>query len=102
MADRCPTCNQVKRRSLPQNARLHKLFTELSANVKAKDGLYHPAIWWKVMAKSQWLGFDEYQKPDGETVYVLRSTANLSVEELNEFMAQVEKYAAEKGVWLEE
>lgn len=102
MAERCPHCNQVKRRTLPQNKRLHALFTEIAAHVKAKDGLYHPAMWWKVMTKAEWLGFDEYQRPDGETVYVLKSTANLDVEELTEFMNQVEKFAAEKGVWLEE
>lgn len=100
MAERCQCCGQVKRRTLPQNARLHKLFTEIAANVKAKDGLYHPAMWWKTMCKAEWLGFDEFQRPDGETIYVLKSTANLDVEELNEFMNQVEKYAAERGVWL--
>ena len=102
MADRCPACNQIKRRSLPQNARLHKLFTELAANVKAKDGLYHPALWWKVMSKDRWLGYDEFQKPNGETIYALKSTANLDVEELNTFMAEVERYAAERGVWLDD
>ena len=102
MSDRCPTCGQVKRRTLPQNARLHKLFTELAANVKGKDGLYHPHQWWKACAKDRWLGYDEYQGADGRTIYALRSTANLSVEELNEFMAQVEKYAAERGVYLDE
>ena len=99
---RCPKCGQKKRRSIPQNARLHKLFTELAANVKAKDGLYHPHQWWKAVCKDRWLGYDEFVKPDGETVYALRSTANCTVDELNIFMAEVEKYASERGVWLQD
>ena len=99
---RCPTCGQVPRRTLPQNARLHKLFTELAANVKAKDGLYHPHQWWKVMCKDRWLGYDEFVRPDGSTITVMKSTANCTVEELTEFMNEVEKYAAERGVWLQD
>jgi len=98
---KCPVCGRDKKRSLPQNARLHALFTEIAANVKAKDGLYHPAMWWKVCMKDRWLGYDEYQGADGKTVYVLKSTANLTVDELNEFMTKVEVFAAEKGVWVE-
>lgn len=102
MTERCKCCGQIPRRTLPQNARLHKLFTELAANVTGKDGLYHPAQWWKVMSKDRWLGYDEYQGADGKTVYALKSTANCSVEELTEFMNEVERYAATRGVWLQE
>lgn len=99
---RCPNCGQIKRRSSAQNARLHKLFTELAANVKAKDGLYHPAMWWKVVCKDRWLGYDEFHKPDGSTVYVMKSTSDLDVEELNKFMAEVELFANQRGVYLDD
>jgi hypothetical protein len=102
MATKCPTCGRLPTRSLPQNARLHKLFTEIAANVKAKDGLMHEPMWWKVMSKHQWLGYDEYLMPDGKTIYQLKSTASLDVEALTEFMNEVERYAASKGVWLQE
>ena len=98
----CPTCGQKKKRSLPQNARLHKLFTEMAANLKAADGLYHPAAWWKVMAKDRWLGYLEFRKSDGSLVTVLRSTADCDVDELNEFMAHVERYANERGIYLQD
>ena len=71
MTDKCPTCGARKKRTLPQNARLHALFTELAANVTAADNLYHPALWWKTMCKAQWLGFDEFRKPDGSVIQVL-------------------------------
>lgn len=99
---KCKCCGQEPRRSLPQNNRLHLLFTEIAANVMAKDGLYHPALWWKVMCKHQWLGYDEFKLPNGETVYSMRSTADLHVDELNKFMERVERFAAEKNVWLQD
>ena len=96
----CPTCKQRQRRTLPQNKRLHALFTELAANVTGADGLYHPAAWWKVLSKDRWLGYDEYRKPDGTLITVLRSTADLEVAELTAFMDEVERYAARRGVYL--
>jgi hypothetical protein len=97
----CPTCGRKRARTSQQSRRLHKLFTELAANVKAKDGLYHPMPWWKVMLKDRYLGYDEYTRPDGKTVYSLRSEADLEVDEENEFMMQVEQFAAERGVYLD-
>jgi hypothetical protein len=102
MTDRCPTCGQAKKRTLPQNARLHALFTQLAANVTAKDGLYHPAQWWKVMSKDRWLGYDEFRRPDGTVITVMRSTADCDVEELTNFMNEVERYAASRGVYLDD
>ena len=102
MADKCPTCGQIKRRSSEQNRRLHKLFNLMSEELKGKDGLYHPAAWWKVMSKDKWLGYDEYNKPDGSIIYVLKATSELDVEALTEFMNEVERYCALRGVYLQE
>ena len=98
----CPTCGKLPKRSLPQNNRLHSLFTELAANVTAKDGLMHDHHWWKVMCKHQWLGYLEFRIPDGNVIQVMKSTSDCDVEELTKFMAQVERYAATKSVWLQE
>lgn len=99
---KCKECGQEPKRSLPQNNRLHLLFTEIAANVMAKDGLYHPALWWKVCAKNEWLGYNEYRLPNGKVIYDLKSTADCTIAELNEFMAKVERFAATKGVWLQD
>ena len=99
---RCPTCGQSQKRSLPQNARLHKLFTMMSEQLKGKDGLYHPTMYWKVLSKDKWLGYDEVQHPDGRIIYALKSTANLTVDELNSFMNEVERYCALRGIYLQE
>ena len=99
---KCDKCGQRNKRSLPQNARLHSLFMLLQDSVKAKDGEYHSAMWWKVMTKAEYLGFAEFRKPDGSVIQVIRSTADLDVTELNEFMTRVEAYAAKRGVYLED
>ena len=98
----CQLCGQSQRRSLPQNSRLHKLFQLMAESLKGKDGLHHPHQWWKVMAKDQWLGYNEFTAPDGRTIYALKSTADLSVEELNNFMNEVERYCALRGVYLQD
>jgi hypothetical protein len=66
----------------------------MAENLKGKDGLHHPHQWWKVMSKDQWLGYNEYPAPDGRTI--------LSVEELNNFMNEVERYCANRGVYLQD
>lgn len=102
MADRCPTCNQIKRRSSEQNRRLHKLFNLMAEKLKGKDGLYHEAMWWKINCKHHFLGYDEYSNPNGGTIYVLKATSELDVEALTEFMNEVERYCALRGVYLQE
>ena len=99
---KCKLCGQEPKRSLPQNNRLHLLFTEIAANVPASDGLYHPAMWWKACMKAQWLGFNEYRKSNGDIIYELKSTADCNVAELNDFMARVERWAAEHDIWLQD
>jgi NinB protein len=99
---RCPTCNQAPRRSLPQNNRLHLLFDAISRQVVADDKLLHHAMWWKIVMKDRWLGYNETVASNGKVIYSLRGTADLTVEELNNFMERVERYAAEHGIWLQD
>ena len=102
MADKCPTCGQIKRRSSEQNRRLHKLFNLMSEQLKGKDGLYHPPMWWKVMSKDKWLGYLEFTAPDGRIIYQLKATSDCDIEELTEFMNEIERYCALRGVYLQE
>ncbi len=52
--------------------------------------------------KAQWLGFNEYKKSNGDIIYELKSTADCNVAELNDFMARVERWAAEHDIWLQD
>lgn len=53
------------------------------------------------MLKHRFLGYEEHKRPDGETIYALRSEADLEVDEENEFMREVEEFAMSKGVYLD-
>ena len=97
----CQYCGSVPRRSLPQNNRLHLLFQAISEKIKAADGLLHHAMWWKIVMKDRWLGYNEVQS-NGKTIYSLRGTADLTVDELNDFMNKVEHFAAERGIYLQD
>lgn len=52
--------------------------------------------------KDRWLGYNETVKSDGTIIYSLRGTAELTVEQLNEFMNRVERFAAERGIYLQD
>lgn len=99
---KCEKCGQRKKRSLPQNALLHSLVTQISESVRAKDGEFHSPMWWKVMLKSHYLGFKEFRRPDGQVIQVLLSTADLEVDKFNEFITQVQAFASTRGVYLED
>ena len=77
------------------------MFGAISEKVKAADGLLHHSQWWKVVMKDRWLGYNE-TIANGKTIYSLRGTADLTVEELNNFMDRVERYAAEHGIYLQD
>ena len=74
----------------------------MSDQLKGKDGLYHPAAYWKVLSKDQWLGYTETLHPSGRTIYALKSTAECTVDELNDFMNEVERYCALRNIYLQE
>jgi hypothetical protein len=99
---KCKECGQEPKRSLPQNNRLHLLFAEIADNVKAADGEYHNHHWWKVMFKDRWLGYNEYRTSSGKLITELKSTADCKVDELNDFMARVERFAAQNNIWLQD
>ena len=73
-----------------------------AANVPAADGLYHNHHWWKVMFKDRYLGYNEFKTSSGKVITELRSTADCNVAELNDFMARVERWAAEHDIWLQD
>ena len=99
---KCPTCGATKKRSIPQNNRLHKIFTLMQDELTDKNGNKQHREWWKVMSKDMWLGYIEFRKHDGNAIQVLKSTADCSVEELNKFMETVERYCAKRGVYLDD
>ncbi|MGH6794636.1 MAG: recombination protein NinB, partial [Methylocella sp.] len=98
---RCPVCHRRNRRSNPQNARWWMLMHVLADKLKP-GGISYSAETWHQYSKSRWLGCDDVRLPNGKALTVPRSTAQLDVAEFADLMTQVEAWAAERGVWLDD
>jgi hypothetical protein len=73
----------------------------MSEKLKPAGEHYSPETWHQ-WAKSRFLGCDEFSLPNGKTLTIPKSSANLDVAEFNEFMEEVEAWAAERDVYLED
>jgi hypothetical protein len=57
---------------------------------------------WHNYCKGRWIGIEEIRIPSGEELKIPLSSADLNVEEFNEYMQNVEVFAATCGVWLDD
>ena len=99
--ERCPTCKRRLKRNHDQNARYWALLHAIADKVRPGGNSYS-AEQWHVYAKSRWLGCDDFILPNGKTLVIPRSTADLDVAAFNDFMTAVEAWAAERDVFLED
>lgn len=100
MQDRCPVCHRRHTRSNPQNAMLWALYHAMAA--KEWGGQRYSAESFHTYYKSRFLGCDDVKLPNGKTLSIPRSTANLDVAEFSDYFDKVQADAAERGVYLEE
>ena len=98
--NRCQTCNQLHKRTHPQNALYWTLLHIAAAKLKP-SGVSYSAESYHMYYKSKFLGCDDVAMPNGKVVVVPRSTASLDVAEFSDFYTQVEADLAERGVYLE-
>ena len=99
MKERCPTCGARERRTTAQNALYWKLLNQISEQVRP-GGLSYSVDTWHVYWKSRLLGCDDIRLPNGNVIVVPRSTTDLDVPAFSDYFAQVEAWAAERGVHL--
>ena len=99
--ERCPTCHRLKKRSNEANRRYWLLLHLIAEKVKP-EGKEFSAETWHTWAKTKWLGADEVQLPNGKTVQIPRSSADLDTQEFNDFMMAVETWAQERDVYLDD
>src|SRR5271165_2752737 len=100
-SERCPACHRKHRRSTQANARLWLLYHALSENLPVAGNTFS-ADSWHLYCKSKFLGCTDTKLPNGKVVTVPNSTAGLDTAEFNTFMEQVEHWAGEHDVWLDE
>jgi len=91
---RCPTCQRKYKRSNPQNRLYWELLHMLAARVN------YPADTLHLYYRSRFLGADDVTLPNGKTLTIPRSTADLDVAEFGEYFDRVQADAAERGVFL--
>ena len=96
---RCPTCGAPERRSSAANARLWSLLNLLSRRLRV-NGTSYGAETWHHYFKQEFLGNEEIRLPNGKLETVTRSSAALPADLFSEYLAKVEAWAAERGVYL--
>ena len=101
MADRCPTCHRRKKRTNEANARYWLLLHTIADSLKPEGREYTPETW-HTYFKSRYLGCDEFELPNKKTMQIPKSTADLDTAEFHDYATQVEAWAGEHDVWLDE
>jgi hypothetical protein len=66
------------------------------------DGKVYSPEQYHLYAKQRFLGCRDLELPGGKVLTIPNSSADLDIDEFNEFMQAVETMAAEHGVWLDE
>lgn len=99
--ERCPTCNRAMRRSSEANRRYWLILHMIAEQVKP-GGAQYSAETWHTYWKLKLLGGDDIRMPNGKVIVAPKSSADLSVGEFIDYMTQVESWANERGVYLDE
>lgn len=99
--NRCPTCGRRNKRRNPQNAVYWALLHMLAEQLRP-GGVTYSAEQFHTYYKSRFLGCDDIPMPNGKTLTIPRSTANLDVAEFSDYFDAVQADAAERGVHLSE
>lgn len=97
--DRCPTCKRRHKRSTEANRRYWLLLHLIAENVRPEKQAYSAEVW-HTYFKSRFLGCVEVKLPNGKTMPIPNSSADLDVGEFNDYMTKVEAWAGERDVWL--
>lgn len=99
--DRCPKCGRKVKRSNPANARYWLVLHMIAEKVKP-DGQQFSAETWHTYWKLKLLGGNDVTMPNGKVIVVANSSAELAKDKFHEYAFQVEAWANERGVYLDE
>ena len=100
-AARCPVCKRLKKRSNPANGR-YWLLLHLIADGLKPEGKQHSAEVWHVYFKQRFLGVDEVTMPNKKVIQIPKSSAELDTDEFGTYMMQVELWAQERNIFMDE
>ena len=97
--DRCPTCHRRMVRSAEANRRYWALLHVIADKLRPQ-GREYSAEQFHVYMKSRFLGCQEVKLPNGKTMLLPNSSADLDVAAFAEYQEKVEAWAAEHDVYL--
>lgn len=98
---RCPTCKRRMTRTSAANRRYWSLLHAIAEKLRP-GGQQYPADSYHMHYKSRFLGCDDVKLPSGKVLSIPRSTADLDVQEFDDYMMQVEADANARSVYLED
>lgn len=99
--ERCPTCGRRNKRSNEQNSRYWALLSLIAERLKPKGESYSTETW-HTLFKKLYIGWDEVKLPNGQPFIVVHSSADLDVAAFGDYMTQIEAFAAEYDVYLDD
>lgn len=99
---RCPTCGRREKRSTEANRRYWLILHLIAERIKPGDNLAYSPDQWHLYFKSRFLGADDVDLPNGKTLVIPHSSADLSTEEFSDYAMKVEAWASERDVYLDE
>jgi len=99
--ERCPTCHRRMTRTVDQNRRYWALMHRLAERLRPR-GQEFSAETYHLWAKSKWLGCIDYVLPSGRTLTIPNSTAALDTQQFSDYLTQVESWANEHDIYLED
>jgi NinB protein len=100
-SDRCPACHRRRTRSSDANHRYWLLLHTIAERL-APGGNKYSAEQWHLYCKSRWLGCEETRLPNGKTLLIPKTSADLSSDKFSDYVTAVEAWAAERDVYLDE
>ena len=97
----CKECMRPFKRGTDSNRKYWLLLHFISEKLPVKEQTYS-ADQWHLYMRSRFLGCDDMTLPNGKTMTIPKSTADLDVSEFSTYYDQVSHWAAEHDVWLPE
>ena len=101
MDDRCPTCGRKQKRSSEANRYYWLLLHALAEKLKPA-GEHYSSETWHSYFKLKLIGGDDIKLPNGKVIVMPKSSAELDKVEFQDYVTQVEVFANERGVFLDE
>ena len=89
----------MRNRSTEQNRRYWQLVAMLAD--KPVQGVNYTKEEWHLYLRGRFLDSESHRLPNGKDIIIPRETHNLDVDSFNEYLAEVEAWAATHDVWLD-